>query len=97
VIGRRTHPQAQRELPPPPTSTGIDYLKLLSEQRDAELGGQRIDFASLANDSDGDGDGDGDGDSDGDSDSVSDSYSDSDGDGDGDGEDRDINQQEDGQ
>jgi putative transposase len=49
VIGRHTHPQAQRELPPPPTGTGIDYLKLLAEQRDAELRGQRIDFASLAN------------------------------------------------
>ena len=43
VIGRDTHPQAQRELPPPPTGTGIDYLKLLAEQRDAELGGHRID------------------------------------------------------
>lgn len=57
VIGRHTHPQAQRELPPPPIGTGIDYLKLLAEQRDAELGGQRIDYASLANtrtDTDGD-------------------------------------------
>ena len=63
VIGRHTHPQAQRELPPPPAGTGIDYLKLLAEQRDAELGGHPIDFASLANDGDGgDGDGDGDGD-----------------------------------
>ncbi len=59
-IGRYTHPQAKRELPPPPTGTGIDYLKLLAEQRDAELGGHRIDYASLAN-NDGDGDGDGDG------------------------------------
>ncbi|WP_249019414.1 DDE-type integrase/transposase/recombinase [Conexibacter sp. S30A1] len=57
VIGRRTHPQAQRELPPPPAGTGIDYLKLLAEQRDAELGGQRIDYASLTNNGDGDGDG----------------------------------------
>jgi putative transposase len=48
-IGRYTHPQAKRELPPPPTGTGIDYLKLLAEQRDAELGGHRIDYASLAN------------------------------------------------
>ena len=32
VIGRHTHPQAQRELPPPATRTGIDYLKLLAEQ-----------------------------------------------------------------
>jgi putative transposase len=59
VIGRHTHPQAKRELQPPPTTTGIDYLKLLAEQRDAELGGHRIDYASLANDGDGDGDGDG--------------------------------------
>jgi putative transposase len=65
VIGRHTHPQAQRELPPPSAPTGIDYLKLLAERRDAELGGQRIDYASLTDD-DGD-DGDGDRDSDGDS------------------------------
>jgi putative transposase len=58
VIGRHTHPQAQRELPPPPAATGIDYLRLLAEQRDAELGGHRIDYASLAQ-PDGDGDGDG--------------------------------------
>jgi putative transposase len=57
VIGRHTHPQAERELPPPPTSTGIDYLKLLAEKRDAELGGHRIDYASLTQ-PDGDGDGD---------------------------------------
>jgi putative transposase len=54
VIGRHTHPQAQRELPPPPAPTGIDYLKLLAQQRDAELGGHRIDYASLTN-NDGDG------------------------------------------
>jgi putative transposase len=47
VIGRHTHPQAARELPPPPTGTGIDYLKLLAEQRDAELSGHRIDYARL--------------------------------------------------
>jgi len=47
VIGRRTHPQAQREIPPTPTPTGIDYLRLLAERRDAELGGQRINYASL--------------------------------------------------
>lgn len=58
MIGRHTHPQAQRELPPPPVSTGIDYLKLLAEKRDAELGGHRIDYASLTQ-PDGDGDGDG--------------------------------------
>src|SRR5947209_18275765 len=47
-IGRHNHPQAERDLPPPPTSTGIDYLKLLAEQRDAELGGPRIDYSSLS-------------------------------------------------
>jgi len=52
VIGRHTHPQAERELPPPPTGTGIDYLRLLAEQRDAELGGHPIDYSALA---DGDG------------------------------------------
>ncbi|MCA1699918.1 MAG: DDE-type integrase/transposase/recombinase [Actinobacteria bacterium] len=61
VIGRHTHPQAQRELPPPPSPTGIDYLRLLADKRDAELGGHRIDYASLTQ-PDGDGDGDGDGD-----------------------------------
>ena len=47
-IGRHTHPQAERELPPPPTGTGIDYLKLLAEQRDAEITGHRIDYSALA-------------------------------------------------
>jgi len=60
VIGRRTHPQAERELPPPPTPTGIDYLKLLAEQRDAEATGQRIDYSTLA-EPDGEGEGEGEG------------------------------------
>jgi putative transposase len=59
VIGRHTHPQAERELPPPPAPTGIDYLKLLADKRDHELSGRRIDYASLTQ-PDGDGDGDGD-------------------------------------
>jgi putative transposase len=54
VIGRHTHPQAKRELPPPPTGTGIDYLKLLAEKRDAELARHRIDYSTLA-EPDGDG------------------------------------------
>jgi putative transposase len=61
VIGRHTHPQAERELPPPATGTGIDYLKLLAQQRDAELLGRRIDYSAFAQPNDGDGDGDGDG------------------------------------
>lgn len=56
VIGRHTHPQAARELPPPPISTGIDYLKLLADQRDAELDGHRIDYSSLNNANANDGD-----------------------------------------
>ncbi len=56
VIGRHTHPQAEREVPPPAAPTGIDYLKLLADRRDAELGGHRIDYASLTH-PDGDGDG----------------------------------------
>jgi putative transposase len=55
VIGRRTHPQAEREVPPP-AGTGIDYLKLIAAQRDAELAGQRVDYAGLTQ-PDGDGDG----------------------------------------
>jgi putative transposase len=58
-IGRHTHPQAKREVPPALTATGIDYLKLLAAQRDAELLGRRIDYSALAGDGDGDGDGDG--------------------------------------
>jgi putative transposase len=58
VIGRHTHPQAQRELPPASTPTGIDYLKLLADKRDTEIAGRRIDYASLTQ-PDGDGDGDG--------------------------------------
>ena len=54
MIGRRTHPQAERELPPPATPTGINYLKLLAEQRDAEIAGHQIDYSTLA-EPDGDG------------------------------------------
>lgn len=54
VIGRHTHPQARRELPPSAAPTGIDYLKLLAERRDAELSGHRIDYSSLTQ-PDGDG------------------------------------------
>jgi putative transposase len=56
-IGRHTHPHAERELPPGSAPTGIDYLKLLAEQRDAEITGQGIDYSSLTQ-PDGDGDGD---------------------------------------
>ena len=78
VIGRHTHPQAQRELPPPPERTGIDYLKLLAEQRDAEQRGHPIDYSSLA---------------DGDGEDHNDNSGDGDGDGDGDGEDRGNNEE----
>ena len=100
LIGRHTHPQAERELPPSPEPSGIDYLKLLADKRDAELGGQRIDYANLiedhadsANDEevaivDGDGDGDNGG-----GENVTIANADGDGDGEGDGEDRDNNQE----
>ena len=55
VIGRHTHPQAARELPPPAAPTGLDYLKLLADKRDDELGGRRIDYSSLTQPTDGDG------------------------------------------
>jgi len=55
VIARHTHPQAEHKLPPAPIGTGIDYLRLLADQRDAELGGQRIDYSSLTQPGDGDG------------------------------------------
>ena len=47
-ISRRTHPQARPDAAPPPAPTGIDYLRLLAEQRDRELGGAPIDYADLA-------------------------------------------------
>lgn len=46
-IGRRTHPQARSDATPPPASTGIDYLGLIAERRDAELAGRAIDYAAL--------------------------------------------------
>jgi len=48
-IGRHTHPRARRELEPAAAPTGIDYLGLLAAQRDAELGGRRIDYARFTN------------------------------------------------
>ncbi len=96
-IGRHTHPQAEREVPPPPAPTGIDYLKLLAEQRDAEQRGQRIDYSNLIEDDDeieGDYiaivDGAGDGEEGSGEDTT---IANADGDGDGDGEDRDNNQE----
>jgi putative transposase len=47
-IGRHVHPKAAAEPAPPAAPTGIDYLGLLAAQRDAELAGRRIDYASLA-------------------------------------------------
>ena len=37
VIGRHSHPQARPEAAPAPSPTGIDYLGLLADRRDAEL------------------------------------------------------------
>jgi len=52
VIARHTHPQAKSAPQPPPAPTGIDYLGLLAAQRDAEVPGAPIDYASLAGDGD---------------------------------------------
>ncbi len=46
-VTRRTHPQARADAKPPPASTGIDYLGLVAERRDAELSGRPIDYAAL--------------------------------------------------
>jgi putative transposase len=37
VIGRHAHPQARPDAAPAPSPTGIDYLGLLADRRDAEL------------------------------------------------------------
>jgi putative transposase len=47
-IGRHTHPKARPEAAPPSAPTGIDYLSLLAARRAAELAGQLIDYAALA-------------------------------------------------
>ena len=44
VIGRHTHPKAKNDTAPP-AATGIDYLRLLDEQRAADQEGYRIDYA----------------------------------------------------
>jgi putative transposase len=53
-VGRHTHPKARAQPEPPAAPTGIDYLALLAAKCDAELGGQRIDYAGLAGAGDGD-------------------------------------------
>ncbi len=47
-IDRHVHPRAVPLVQPPPAPTGIDYLGLLAAQRDAELAGERIDYAQIA-------------------------------------------------
>jgi putative transposase len=46
TIGRHSHPQARPEAAPPPTPSGIDYLGLLAERRDAELA-RSINYSQL--------------------------------------------------
>jgi putative transposase len=46
-IGRHSHPGARPEAAPPPAPTGIDYLGLLAERREAELA-QSINYAQLS-------------------------------------------------
>lgn len=47
TIGRHSHPKARPEATPAPAPTGIDYLGLLAERREAELAGS-INYAQLA-------------------------------------------------
>jgi putative transposase len=49
IIGRHSHPQARPEASPAPAPTGIDYLGLLAERREAELA-QSINYAQLTMD-----------------------------------------------
>ena len=46
-ITRHTHPKARPDAAPAPVPTGIDYLSLLAARRDAELAGQRINYADI--------------------------------------------------
>ena len=46
-IGRHSHPQARPEAAPAPAPTGIDYLGLLAERREAELA-RSINYAQLS-------------------------------------------------
>jgi len=46
TIGRHSHPQARPEAAPAPAPTGIDYLGLLAERREAELAAS-IHYAQL--------------------------------------------------
>ena len=45
-IGRHSHPQARKEAARAPAPTGIDYLALLAERREAELA-RSINYAQL--------------------------------------------------
>ncbi len=47
TIGRHSHPQARKEAAPTPAPTGIDYLGLLAERREAELAAS-INYAQLS-------------------------------------------------
>jgi putative transposase len=47
-IGRHSHPKARPEHPePPPTASGIDYLRLVGDAHDAQLG-ERVNYHAIA-------------------------------------------------
>ena len=46
-IGRHVHPKARTDTPPPPTPTGIDYLRLIEARHTSALG-QQLRYAQLA-------------------------------------------------
>src|SRR6266545_1609206 len=47
-IGRHSHPKARPEAAPEPAPTGIDYLGLLAQRRQAELAESIIDYSQLS-------------------------------------------------
>ena len=47
-IGHHSHPKARPEAAPSPAPTGIDYLGLLAQRRDAELAKSIINYSQLA-------------------------------------------------
>ncbi len=45
-IGRHVHPKAHADAPPPPTPTGVDYLRLIEDRHTRALG-EALNYAHL--------------------------------------------------
>ncbi len=46
-IGRHVHPKAHGDAPPPPTPTGVDYLRLIEDRHTRTLG-EQLNYAQLS-------------------------------------------------